>query len=141
MLFLLSTGAWRGPQYLLIRWRMGKELHSGWAFRELHSIPDSRYDQDTLPWGTQPRGSTCPLPAPQGTRTDLPSNLSFLGPYLSMTIPRGRVMALSRKEPTVKAKFSISSWAWQLSQPFIQLTSSCPGSAVLSTVPLVTFSV
>lgn len=70
----------------------------------------------------------------------LPSSLSFLGPYLSMTIPRGRVMALSRKEPTVKAKFSISSWAWQLSQPFIQLTSSCPGSAVLPAVPLVTFS-
>lgn len=56
-----------------------------------------------------------------------------------MTMPRGRVMALSRKEPTVKAKFSISSWALQLSQPFIQLTSSsCPDSPA---VPLVTFSV
>lgn len=30
-----------------------------------------------------------------------------------MTIPKGRVMALSRKEPMVKAKFSISSWALQ----------------------------
>lgn len=56
-----------------------------------------------------------------------------------MTMPRGRVMALSRKEPTVKAKFSISSWALQLSQPFIQLTSSsCSDSPA---VPLVTFSV
>lgn len=68
--------------------------------------------------------------------TDLPRSLSFLGPYLSMTMPRGRVIALSRKEPTVKAKFSISSWALQLSQPFTQLTSS--GS---SSVLLVTFSV
>lgn len=50
-------------------------------------------------------------------------------------------MALSRKEPTVKAKFSISSWALQLSQPFIQLTSSCSSSSVSPTVPLVTFSV
>lgn len=50
-------------------------------------------------------------------------------------------MALSRKEPTVKAKFSISSWALQLSQPFIQLTSSCSSSAVSPIVPLVTFSV
>lgn len=52
-------------------------------------------------------------------------------------------MALSRKEPTVKAKFSISSWALQLSQPFIQLISSCScsGSAVPPTVPLVTISV
>lgn len=75
----------------------------------------------------------------QVTHTYLPSSLSFLGPYLSMTMPRGRVMALSRKEPTVKAKFSISSWAWQLSQPFTQLTSSsCPDSPA---VPLVTFSV
>lgn len=58
-----------------------------------------------------------------------------------MTMPRGRVMALSRKEPTVKAKLSISSWALQLSQPFIQLTISCSSSAVPPTVPLVTFSV
>lgn len=59
-----------------------------------------------------------------------------------MTMPRGRVMALSRKEPTVKAKFSISSWALQLSQPFIQVTSSsCPGFAMSPTVLLVTFSV
>jgi len=72
----------------------------------------------------------------------LPSSLSFLGPYLSMTMPRGRVMALSRKEPTVKAKFSISSWALQVSQPFIQVISSCSccGSAVPPTVPLVTIS-
>lgn len=78
---------------------------------------------------------------PQGTHTDLPSSLRFLGPYLSMMMPRGRVMALSRKEPTVNAKFRISSWALQLSQPFTRLTSSCSGSAVLPTVPLVTFSV
>lgn len=30
-----------------------------------------------------------------------------------MTIPRGSVIALSRKDPMVKAKFSISSWALQ----------------------------
>lgn len=45
--------------------------------------------------------------------THLPSRRSLRGPYLSMTIPKGSVMALSRKEPTVKAKFSISSWALQ----------------------------
>lgn len=78
---------------------------------------------------------------PQETHTDLPSSLRFLGPYLSMMMPRGRVMALSRKEPTVNAKFRISSWALQLSQPFTRLTSSSSGSAVLPTVPLVTFSV
>lgn len=70
----------------------------------------------------------------------LPSSLSFLGPYLSMTMPRGRVMALSRKEPTVKAKFRISSWALQLSQPFIQLTSSCSGTVVPPIVALEMFS-
>lgn len=53
-------------------------------------------------------------PQPPGAlHTHLPSSRSLRGPYLSMTIPRGRVMALSRKEPMVKAKFSISSWALQ----------------------------
>lgn len=55
--------------------------------------------------------------APQPTRgaqdTNLPSSRSLRGPYLSMTIPRGSVIALSRKDPMVKAKFSISSWALQ----------------------------
>lgn len=82
------------------------------------------------------------LPAPSPC-TDLPSSLSFLGPYLSMTMPRGRVIALSRKEPTVNAKLSISSWALQLRQTFIKLISSdsCSGSAVPPTVALVTVSV
>lgn len=90
--------------------------------------------------GISAQESHLPNPSPC---TDLPSSLSFLGPYLSMTMPRGRVMALSRKEPTVNAKLSISSWAWQLSQPFIQLISSdsCSGSAVPPTVPLVAISV
>jgi len=52
--------------------------------------------------------------APQPTQdTNLPSSRSLRGPYLSMTIPRGSVIALSRKDPMVKAKFSISSWALQ----------------------------
>lgn len=46
----------------------------------------------------------------------LPRSLSLRGPYLSMTMPRGRVMADSRKEPTVKARFSISSWSLQIGQ-------------------------
>lgn len=54
----------------------------------------------------------------------LPTSLSFRGPYLSMTMPMGRVMADSRKEPTVKARFSISSWSLQMGQPFISRYSS-----------------
>lgn len=49
----------------------------------------------------------------------LPSRRSLRGPYLSMTIPSGRVMAERRKEPTVNARFSISSCSLQISQPFI----------------------
>lgn len=41
-----------------------------------------------------------------------------------MTMPMGRVMADSRKEPTVKARFSISSWSLQMGQPFISRYSS-----------------
>lgn len=41
-----------------------------------------------------------------------------------MTMPMGRVMADSRKEPTVKARFSISSWSLQICQPFISRYSS-----------------
>lgn len=55
---------------------------------------------------------------------DLPNSRSFRGPYLSMTMPMGRVMAESRKEPTVKARFSISSWALQMGQLFISRYSS-----------------
>lgn len=54
----------------------------------------------------------------------LPRSRSFRGPYLSMTMPMGRVMADSRKEPTVKARFSISSWSLQMVQPFISRYSS-----------------
>ncbi len=57
----------------------------------------------------------------------LPRSRSFRGPYLSMTMPMGRVMADSRKEPTVKARFSISSWSLQMGQPFI---SSCSSDVV-----------
>lgn len=49
-----------------------------------------------------------------------------------MTMPIGRVMADSRKEPTVKARFSISSWSLQMGQPFISRYSSVSdGSDVL----------
>lgn len=43
---------------------------------------------------------------------------------MSMTMPMGRVMADSRKEPTVKARFNISSWSLQMGQPFISRYSS-----------------
>lgn len=54
----------------------------------------------------------------------LPRSRSFRGPYLSMTIPMGRVMADSRNDPTVKARFNISSWSLQMVQPFISRYSS-----------------
>lgn len=54
----------------------------------------------------------------------LPSRRSFRGPYLSMMMPSGRVMALRRKEPMVKARFSISSCSLQMGQPFICKNSS-----------------
>lgn len=60
----------------------------------------------------------------------LPRSLSFRGPYLSMTMPRGRVMADSRKEPTVKARFSISSWSLQMGQPAISWYFSLSASGV-----------
>lgn len=65
-------------------------------------------------------------------RSHLPRSLSFRGPYLSITMPMGRVMADSRKEPTVKARFSISSWSLQMGQPFISRYSSAvlPSSVV-----------
>lgn len=37
------------------------------------------------------------------------------GPNLSIRMPSGRVVALSKNEPMVKPKFSISSWSTQLS--------------------------
>lgn len=37
------------------------------------------------------------------------------GPNLSIRMPSGSVVALSRNEPMVKPKFSISSWSTQLS--------------------------
>ena len=52
-----------------------------------------------------------------------------------MTMPRGRVMALSRKEPTVKARFSISSWSLQMVQPFICRNSSSSFTWLSSTPP------
>lgn len=41
-----------------------------------------------------------------------------------MTMPSGRVMADSRKEPTVKARFSISSCSKQMGQLFMSRNSS-----------------
>lgn len=61
----------------------------------------------------QTRWEFVPQPTRGAQETNLPSSRSLRGPYLSMTIPRGSVIALSRKDPTVKAKFSISSWALQ----------------------------
>lgn len=46
-----------------------------------------------------------------------------------MTIPMGSVMADKRKEPTVKARFSISSWSLQMGQPFISRYSSASDSS------------
>lgn len=63
----------------------------------------------------------------------LPSSLRLRGPYLSMTIPRGRVMAESRKEPTVNARFSISSCSLQISQPFIFRGPSIGTRGLIST--------
>lgn len=45
----------------------------------------------------------------------LPTRRMGRGPNLSIRMPRGSVVALSRKEPMVKPKFSISSWSTQLS--------------------------
>lgn len=45
----------------------------------------------------------------------LPISRMGRGPYLSIRIPSGRVVALSKKEPMVKPRFSISSWSTQLS--------------------------
>lgn len=63
----------------------------------------------------------------------LPSSLNLRGPYLSMMMPRGSVMALRRKEPMVKARFSISSCSLQMGQPFILRfsSSSCLGLVVV----------
>ncbi len=63
----------------------------------------------------------------------LPSRRSLRGPYLSMTIPSGRVMAESRKEPTVNARFSISSCSLQISQPFILRDPSMGTRGLIST--------
>uniref|UniRef100_A0A8C0ZAI5 Uncharacterized protein n=1 Tax=Cyanistes caeruleus TaxID=156563 RepID=A0A8C0ZAI5_CYACU len=53
---------------------------------------------------TQTGWELSPQPTPGALHTHLPSSRSLRGPYLSMTIPKGSVMALSRKEPMVKAK-------------------------------------
>lgn len=45
----------------------------------------------------------------------LPTRRMGRGPNLSIRMPSGSVVALSRKEPMVKPKFSISSWSTQLS--------------------------
>lgn len=51
-----------------------------------------------------------------------------------MTMPMGSVMADSRKDPMVKARFSLSSWSLQIGQPFISRCSS--GSSVVDTLEL-----
>lgn len=45
----------------------------------------------------------------------LPTRRIGRGPNLSIRIPSGRVVALSKKDPMVKPRFSISSWSTQLS--------------------------
>lgn len=83
-----------------------------------HTVPEAAGtpQQAQCPNTTYLSQATCEF-APQPTQgaqdTHLPSSRSLRGPYLSMTIPRGSVIALSRKDPMVKAKFSISSWALQ----------------------------
>lgn len=49
-----------------------------------------------------------------------------------MTMPIGSVMADSRKDPMVKARFSLSSWSLQMGQPFISRYSS--GFSVVDTL-------
>lgn len=46
----------------------------------------------------------------------------------------GSVMADSRKDPMVKARFSLSSWSLQIGQPFISRCSS--GSSIVDTLEL-----
>lgn len=66
----------------------------------------------------------------------LPTRRKGRGPYLSIRIPSGRVVALSRKEPMVKPRLSISSWSTQLSQ-----TSSSPSELFLRGTMMESFSV
>lgn len=63
------------------------------------------------PCSTRP----CP-PGPQGLAQPphLPISRVGRGPKRSMMIPRGRVVALSTKEPMVNPRLSISSWRSQL---------------------------
>lgn len=56
----------------------------------------------------------------------LPTSRIGRGPNLSIRIPSGSVVALSKKEPMVKPKFSISSWSTQLSH-----SSASPPEEVL----------
>lgn len=56
--------------------------------------------------------------AHESAKQKLPTNLSGRGPYRSIRIPNGSVAALNRKEPMVKPKFSISSWAVHVSHGF-----------------------
>lgn len=49
-------------------------------------------------------------------QSHLPTSLSGRGPYLSIRRPKGSVAALSRKEPMVKPRLSISSCSTQLGQ-------------------------
>lgn len=83
-----------------------------------HTVPKAAGtpQQAQHPNSTHLPQTTCefaPRPTQGAQDTNLPSSRSLRGPYLSMTIPRGSVIALSRKDPMVKAKFSISSWALQ----------------------------
>lgn len=55
----------------------------------------------------------------------LPTSRIGRGPYLSIRIPNGRVVALSRKEPMVNPRFSISSCS-------TQNTQSCAPSVTFS---------
>lgn len=59
----------------------------------------------------------------------LPTRRMGRGPNLSIRIPSGSVVALSRKEPMVKPRFSISSWSTQLSHS----SSSWPPEEELNT--------
>lgn len=63
--------------------------------------------------------------------SNLPSRRNLRGPYLSMIMPRGSVMALRRKEPMVNARFSISSCSLQMGQPFIRRNSSSSDGLVV----------
>lgn len=85
--------------------------HSSYSSQGCRDLQQAQHPNSThLPQTTH---EFTPQPTQGAWDTNLPSSRSLRGPYLSMTIPRGSVIALSRKDPMVKAKFSISSWALQ----------------------------